>query len=82
MRRICTVGLCSGCGLYREHRVALYSLGDRHRGLLYGSIAGGLFVYMARVRMWQTGIGELLWFVLIGGIAYALFVVFRRWRAY
>jgi hypothetical protein len=76
-----------GLRLYREHRVALYSLGDRDRGLLYGSVAGGLFVYMARVymarvRMWQTGIGELLWFVLVGGIVYALIVVFRRWRTY
>lgn len=71
-----------GLRLYREHRVALYSLGDRDRGLLYGSVAGALFVYMARVRMWQTGIGELLWFVFVGGIVYALIVVFRRWRAY
>lgn len=71
-----------GLRFYREQRVALYSLGDRYRGLLYGAIAGGLFVYMARVRMWLTGIGELLWFVLVGGIVYALIVVFRRWRAY
>jgi hypothetical protein len=24
----------------------------------------------------------LLWFVLVGGIVYALVAVFRRWRAY
>lgn len=71
-----------GLRFYREHQVALHSLGDRHRGLLYGSIAGGLFLYMSRVRMWQTGVGELLWFVLVGGIVYALIAVFRRWRAY
>jgi hypothetical protein len=71
-----------GLRLYREQRVALHSLGDRYRGLLYGALAGGVLVYMSRVRMWQTGIGELLWFVLVGGIVYALIVVFRRWRAY
>ena len=71
-----------GLRFYREHHVALHSLGDRYRGLLYGAIASGVFIYMARVRMWQTGIGELLWFVLVGGIVYALIVVFRRWRAY
>ncbi len=71
-----------GLRFYREHRVALHSLGDNYRGLLYGAIAGGLFVYMSRVRMWRTGIGELLWFVLVGGIVYTLIVVFRRWRAY
>jgi hypothetical protein len=71
-----------GLRFYREHRVALYSLGDPYRGLLYGVIAGGLFVYMARVRMWQTGVGELLWFVLVGGIVYAVVLIVRRWRAY
>jgi hypothetical protein len=71
-----------GLRLYREHKVSLHSLGDRHRGLLYGAIAGGLLVYMSRARMWQTGLGELLWFVLVGGIVYALIVVVRRWRAY
>jgi hypothetical protein len=72
-----------GLRFYREHRVALHSLGERYRGLLYGAIAGGLLVYMSRARMWQTdSIGELLWFVLVGGIVYALIVVFRRWRAY
>lgn len=71
-----------GLRFYREHRVALYSLGDPYRGLLYGAIAGGVFVYMARVRMWQTGIGELLWVVLVGGIVYAVVAIVRRWRAY
>lgn len=71
-----------GLRLYREHRVALHSLGDRYRGLLYGAIALGLFLYMSRSRMWLTGLGELLWFVLVAGIVYALITVVRRWRAY
>ncbi len=71
-----------GLRFYREHRVALYSLGERYRGLLYGSIALGIFLWMSYSRMWNTGLGELLWFVLAAGAAYALFVVFRRWRAY
>ena len=32
--------------------------------------------------MWQTGLGELIWFVLIGAVVYALIAVVRRWRAY
>lgn len=71
-----------GLRFYREHRVALHSLGDRYRGLLYGSIALAVFLWMSYSRMWNTGLGELLWFVLAGGVAYAVFVVFRRWRAY
>ena len=38
--------------------------------------------YAARSRMWQTGLGELAWFVLAGLVAYALLEVYRHWRAY
>jgi hypothetical protein len=44
-----------GLRLYREHRVALHGLGDRHRGLLYGALAGGVFLLAARSRMWEHG---------------------------
>jgi hypothetical protein len=71
-----------GLRLYREHRIALHSLGDRHRGLLYGGVALAVFEYMARLRMWQTGFGKLAWWVLAGGVLYALLEVFRRARAY
>jgi hypothetical protein len=71
-----------GLRIYRENRVALHGLGDRHRGLLYGSIALALLLWLSRGRMWQTGLGELLWFVLAGGIVYSAIVLFRRWRAY
>jgi hypothetical protein len=71
-----------GLRFYREHHVALHSLGDRHRGLLYGAIALGLFLWMSYSRMSSTGLGTLLWIVLLAGIVYALFVVVRRWRAY
>jgi hypothetical protein len=68
--------------LYREHRVALYSLGDRNRALLYGASAVGLVTIAARTRMEQTGFGEFLWFVLIGLVAYTLFAVYRFSRSY
>ncbi len=71
-----------GLRFYREYRVALHGLGDPYRGLLYGAVALGVLLWMSRVRMWQTGLGELLWFALVGGIVYALIAVVRRWRAY
>jgi hypothetical protein len=71
-----------GLRWYRENRVALHGLGDRHRGMLYGAVALCVFVVMARVRMWQTGFGELAWFVLIGLIVYAAMEVYRSWRSY
>lgn len=71
-----------GLRLYREHRISLYSLGDRHRALLYGGVALGVFLYAARRRMWETGSGELLWFILAGCVVYALLEVFRHSRTY
>jgi hypothetical protein len=71
-----------GLRLYREHRVSLHGLGDHHRGLLYGGVALGVFAYMARARMWGTGLGELVWWVLVGCVVYALLEVARRARSY
>jgi hypothetical protein len=71
-----------GLRVYRERRYTLHGLGDRYRGLLYGAIALAVLLWMSRPRMWDTGIGELLWFALVGGVVYAAFVVVRRWRAY
>ena len=71
-----------GVRLYREHRVALHGLGDRHRALLYGALTVGVLEIAARARMWQTGLGELIWFVVIALVVYALMEVFRYSRTY
>ena len=71
-----------GLRMYREHHVALYGLGDRHRGLLYGAIALVVFDWAGRSRLWETGFGELAWFVLAGVVVYSLLAVYRHWRAY
>jgi hypothetical protein len=71
-----------GLRMYREYRVSLYGLGDRYRGLLYGAIAVGFVAIVARQRMWQTGLGELVWFVAVGLVVYALLAVFRHSRSY
>jgi hypothetical protein len=71
-----------GLRLYREHRIALYSLGDGHRALLYGAVAVGVVVVVARQRMWQTSLGELIWFALVGLVLYALIAVYRYFRTY
>ena len=71
-----------GLRMYREYRVTLYGLGDRHRGMLYGAVALAVFAWVSRVRMWETGFGELAWFVLVGLIIYALMEVYRYSRSY
>ncbi|HTA12427.1 MAG TPA: hypothetical protein VK765_03320 [Solirubrobacteraceae bacterium] len=89
------VGLLS-LRMYREHRVSLFALGDRHRGLLYGAVALGFFLWAVRSRLWYVqmrgsfleqvhrwgGLGEVLWFALAGAAVYTLVVVYRHWRAY
>jgi hypothetical protein len=71
-----------GMRFYREQRISIHSLGDRHRLMLYGGLALVLFEWIARTRMWQTSGGELLWFVLLAFALFALLDVFRRWRSY
>jgi hypothetical protein len=67
---------------YRERRMSLLALGERHRALLYGGIALAVFALAARARMWETGSGELAWFVLVILVVYALMEVFRHSRSY
>ncbi len=72
----------SAVWLYRQRRVGLYSLGEHRRGLLYGAIAIGVLTVAAKDRMWETGFGEFLWFVLAGLVAYTLFALYRYSRSY
>jgi hypothetical protein len=71
-----------GLRFYRERRISIHGLGDRHRMLLYAGLALVVFVWAGRPRMWQTGTGELVWFVLLGLAVYSLLEVYRRWRSY
>jgi hypothetical protein len=86
-----------GLRMYREHHMALYGLGDRHRGVLYGAVVLAVFLYVARSRMWYVlklsggmltqvhrwnGFGEILWFALAGAVVYALLAVYRHARSY
>ncbi len=71
-----------GLRLYREHRISINSLGDAHRGLLYVGLALAVLLWAGRSRMWGTGLGELVWFVLLGFAVYALLEVFRHSRTY
>jgi hypothetical protein len=67
---------------YRRHRLGIYGLGDQRRGLLYGALAVGIVTVAAKPRMWETGFGEFVWFVLLGLVAYTLLALFRYSRSY
>ncbi len=68
--------------IYRSNRVALHSLGDERRALLYGALAVGVVTLLARIRMWETGFGEFVWFVLMGLVAYTLVALYRFSHSY
>jgi hypothetical protein len=71
-----------GLRLYRESRVTIHGLGDRHRAILYGGVALAFFAYAARKHMFETSFGELVWFVIVGCVIYAGMEVFRHSRTY
>ena len=67
---------------YREHRVELDGLGDRWRGLLYGSIAAVVLALAALPRLRDSSGGTLIVVALLGGAAYAFYAVWRHYREY
>jgi hypothetical protein len=71
-----------GLRLYRERRITVHGLGDRHRSMLYGGIALAFFAYASRHHMWETSFGELLWFVMVGVVIYVAMEVYRHSRTY
>ena len=68
--------------MYREHRMTIFGLGDRHRGILYGSLAALLFAGAAAGEWFQSAPLTLLWFVVLAGAVYGLVATWRYWRSY
>ena len=68
--------------MYREHRMTIFGLGDRYRGIFYGSLAALLFAGASAREWFDSAPLTLLWFVLLGGAVYGLVATFRYWRAY
>ena len=68
--------------MYREHRSELYGLGDRMRGVLYGSVALIVLAISGASKLWNTPAGTIAWFALMGAAAYGLYAVYRQAREY
>jgi hypothetical protein len=65
-----------GYRLYMENRFTLLSMSDRNRALLYGGITVATMTLIATQRLWNSGLGTLLWFVLLGG---SVLSVYQAW---
>jgi hypothetical protein len=69
--------------LYRQHRVALYSLGDGRRGGLYVAVGVVILTVSATTRLWHDGgTGVLVWFVLAGTAVYTMIAILWAARSY
>ena len=68
--------------MYRENRVAIFSLGDQNRALLYGAVGLAVLAMAARPRLFDTGAGTFVWFAMIGAASFAVYRVWRSYREY
>ena len=67
---------------YRENRVAIFSLGDKYRAMLYGAIGTAVLAMAARTKLFESGVGTFVWFVLIAAASASLYAVWRHYREY
>jgi hypothetical protein len=68
--------------MYRQHRVSLYGLGDRRRAILYAALAVATLTLTATSRLWKTGVGSVVWLVLLAAAAYAVIAIVWSARRY
>jgi hypothetical protein len=69
--------------LYMENRQTLFGLEERQRGILYAAVALLAITLVATGRMWDAGgLGAILWLALMGAAVYAIYGVWRAYRAY
>ncbi len=72
-----------GYRLYMEHRTSLFTLEDRVRALLYGSVGLLALALIATSRLFdEGGLGVLVWLALIGAGVYGCVTVYRAAREY
>ena len=56
-------------------------LGDRWRLVLYAAVGAIVVTLAASGRLFDTGPGTLVWFALLGGAGYALYLTWRQYRS-
>jgi hypothetical protein len=76
---IATFGWFAGL-MYRQHRVSLYSLGDKRRLALYASIGALLLVFSALYRV--HGVTAVIAVVVAALAVYTIFAIFWSAREY
>ncbi|MDE3129705.1 MAG: hypothetical protein KGL16_01000 [Acidobacteriota bacterium] len=68
--------------LYREHRIDIDGLGLRRRAIVYVALGVAALALTGTARFTSTGLGTVVWLIVLGGCAYALYAVWRSLREY
>jgi hypothetical protein len=71
-----------GIRFYRENRVAIFSLGDRHRAIAYASLGALVLAFAGRSKLTQTGLGSFVLLLLFAGAIGGAYAVWRHHRSY
>jgi drug/metabolite transporter (DMT)-like permease len=71
-----------GYRLYRDQQLTLDSMTDRQRFVLYASIGLAFLTFTATPRLFHSGLGVLVWLVLLGLASYGVMWVFISYRRY
>ena len=69
-----------GVRVYRETRGRVELLGDAHRLMLYGAIGLVVVALAARPQLVDTGVGTLLFLLLLAMPVLMLYAVWQRFR--
>jgi hypothetical protein len=78
---LAAIGLL-GQRLYRGSRLTLWGMSTHHRATLYGALAVAFMTLVATSRLWDSGVGTVVWIALLAGSGLAAFRVWTEARRY
>lgn len=79
---ITVVFVLIGIRFYRENRVAIFSLGDKHRAIAYGSLGALVVAFAGRDKLTDSAAGSIVLVALFAGAIGGAYAVWRHHRAY
>jgi hypothetical protein len=71
-----------GIRFYRENRVAVFSLGDKHRAIAYASLGAVVVAFAGRSQLTDTAAGSIVLVLLFAGAIAGGYAVWRHHRSY
>lgn len=79
---IITAFVLFGIRFYRENRVAVFSLGDKHRAIAYASLGALVVAFAGRNQLTDSAVGSVVLVLLFAGAVGGAYAVWRHHRSY